>query len=355
MSAVEIRSYEGDGGDLAALVQRAWKQNFQGQKWFPLWDQKYFAWRVLDPRLGSRDLCVAAYEGDSLIGCIMAEAAEFQWGDQRVRGSYSSWLSVDQESQSRGVALRLVDELRLRHQQQGLRFSIGCTRIDHQSPARKFWDSLARRRPDEFRFWGPIRLWAHVLNPVRVAAAGLTTWERWGPQLLRLIPRWPTRAKRPSGIRPFRADDTAECLRLLEIQNRTTDFQMRWNSDRLEHQLDHGQFPRTFVSHDGTSLHGFLNYYALTWSGEQDLRVAMIDLLAGDQWWPQRSLLKAAEAQMRDDGVDLVLMMASAAAPASVLLSRGFVPIDAEVELFSLFVDPQLNCPPPKSFHILFT
>lgn len=356
MSSAEIRTYEGDGHDLAALVQRAWKQSFQGQKWFPLWDQDYFSWRVLDPHFRSRELCLGAYEGASLVGCIMAEATEFQWGDQQLHGSYSSWLSVDQESKSRGVALRLVDELRVRHRQLGLRLSVGCTRTDPQSPTRKFWDSLARRRPEEFRFWGPIRLWARVLNPARVAAAGLTTWERWAPQLLRLIPRWAGPSRLPRSIRPFRREDTAVCLRMLERQCEPANLRMIWNVQRLSHQFANGNYPRTLISQSETTPQGFLNYYCLTWSGKRDIRVGMIDLFAGENgWWPQRSLLKAAEGQMRDEKIDLILMMSSQASPARVLLSRGFVPIDAEVERFGLFIDPQLSCPPPRSFHILFT
>lgn len=356
MTSVEIRTYDDDGHDLAALVQRAWKQNFQGETWFPWWDQGYFQWRVLSPVYRNRELCLAAYEGARLVGCILAEAAEFATENGQLRGSYSSWLSVDSECRSRGVVLRLVDELRTRHRELGLRFSLGVTRADPKSPARKLWDTLDRRRPDEFCFWGRQRLWARVLNPAQMAQAGLTMWERWASQLLHCMPRWTTSGRPPKDVRPFQSDDTPWCLRMLQHQSSPAHLRMIWNPERLQHQLNGCGFPRTLVSLEESAPHGFLNYYLVTWCGRREIRVAMIDLFVGEaDWRKQRRLLKAAENQMCRDGVDLVLMLSSQASPGHVLLSGGYLPIDAGVELFGLFIDSPWNCPKPRSFHILMT
>jgi GNAT superfamily N-acetyltransferase len=356
MNVIDIRTYEGDGRDIAELEQRVWRKAFHGKAWYPVWDQPYFAWRVLEERLGSRNLCLGAYDGTKLVACVLAEAVDLQVGDQRVPGSYSSWLAVDPETRSRGLAMRLMEELHRRHRERALMISLGCTRSDPKSPPNKFWASLAQRAPQEFSFWGPIRFWTCVLNPSRVAAAGFSTFERYGPLALKVIP-WPwIGSRRPADVRPYQCADLADCLRLVDLQGRQADLRMIWNGPRLDWQLAGAGFPRTLVSVVQDRVQGFVNYYPVRWCGAAELRVAVIDLFAGEgSWLAHRRLLSAAQTQMRDEGIDLAVMMASQASPGGVLCSRGFVPIDAHAISFGLMIDPRLRVHRPRRLHILFT
>src|SRR5690606_34181761 len=63
MSGIELRTYDGDGSDLATLTNRAWRATVAGKAMFPLWSREYFQWRLLDERGGGRDFLVAAYRG----------------------------------------------------------------------------------------------------------------------------------------------------------------------------------------------------------------------------------------------------------------------------------------------------
>jgi hypothetical protein len=234
--------------------------------------------------------------------------------------------------------------------------SIGCTRADPTSPARKLWDTLARRTPGDYQFWNKIRFWACVLNPAAIAAAGFTFFERWGPLALRILP-WPRFQQHPDPqVRRYQPSDLPDCLQMIEVQASSADCRMLWTATRLEAQLGGSGFSRTLILTDGDSSVAFLNYYVIRWSGAREIRVGIIDLFAGrGSWLLQRRLLKSAQRQMREEGLELALMMNSIASPSSVLLSRGFVPIDGEADQFGLLIDPRLQLPPLKRFHILLT
>ena len=188
MSTIEIRNYEGDGADLADLIGRTWKTAFTGKMRFPLWDRAFLNRRLLDERGGGREFLVSAYRGTKIVGCLLAEPMDLRIRGQAVRGTLSSWLSVDPEVRVPNIAIRMVEGLRKRHQEHGVAISIGCTSSDPNAPTRRFWNSLARRKPDDFRFFGPIRFWSRVLDSSAVATSGLNAFERIGPRFARLIP-----------------------------------------------------------------------------------------------------------------------------------------------------------------------
>jgi hypothetical protein len=355
MSTVEIRNYDGDGSDLAELIDRTWRTNFTGKMWFPLWDRDYFCWRLLDERGGGRDFLVAAYRGSKIIGCLLAEPLDLAVRGRTVKGTLSSWLSVDPEVRIPNLAIRLVEGLRKRHQEHGMAISIGCTSADPNAPTRRFWDSLAQRRPDDIRFFGPIRFWTRVFDSRAVAAAGLNTFERIGPRFAGLIPAPSIHRRNAPEIRPYRTADLSRCFDWVRAQAEAADLQIRWSLPRLDLQLGHS-YARTLVLEGAGEAGGFLNYYAIDWSGARAVRVAMIDLFAGTMGLrSQMALLKAAERQMIGEGIQMALTMVSSAAPPRPLLASGFFPVPTNVDLFSIFPEPALRLEPPLRYHLLFT
>jgi hypothetical protein len=354
VSAVEIRNYEGDGVDVANLVHRTWTSVFGGKMWFPFWNHPYFSWRLLDERGGGRDFLVSAYKGTQLVGCLFAEPMTFRIKGRTVRGTMSSWLSVDPDIRVPNLALRLVEGLRRRHEEHGMGVSIGCTSRDAKAPNRRFWDTLVQRKPEEFCFWGEIRFWTRVFDGPAVAAAGLTAFERFAPRLAALIPAPSTKRPQASGIRPFRQSDLSRCLDWLQLQSRTADVHMVWSVPRLDLQLNH-DYTRTLVLERGDEG-GFINYYMIDWSGARPVRVGMIDLFAGSlSLFSQVSLLRAAERRMKAEGIQLAVMMASCAAPAKPLLTAGFVPVPSHVDMFSYLALPGLGMTSGLKYHLLFT
>lgn len=355
MSTVEIRNYDGDGSDLADLIGRTWKTNFTGKMWFPLWDHAYLSWRLLDERGGGREFLVSAYRGSKIVGCLLAEPLNFRVRGRTVRGTMSSWLSVDPEVRIPSLALRLVEGLRKRHQEHGMAISIGCASSDPNAPTRRFWDSLAQRKPEDFRFLGPIRFWTRVFDSRSVAAAGLNAFERIGPRFAGLIPSPSIRRPNAPGVRPYQPPDLSRCLDWVHAQSEAADLRILWSLSRLDLQLRHS-YARTLVLDPGSEDGGFLNYYSIDWSGARVIRVAMIDLFAGTmRLSSQLALLKAAERKMMAEGIQLSFMMVSIAAPARPLLAAGFLPVPVNVDLFSMFPEPGLGLALPLRYHLLFT
>jgi hypothetical protein len=356
MSRVEIRTYEGSGEDLADLVCRTWYLNYAGRMWFPVWDFPYFKWRLLDDRIESRDFFVCAYEGTKLVGCLMAEPLDFEIRGQRLKGTLSSWLSVDPAVAGPVIALRLVEGLRKRHLEHHMALSIGCTGSNSTLPTRRFWDSLERRNPADFHNLGPMRFWTRVFDFQSVAAAGLSWFERVGPKIGAYLP-WDWIATRnASGIRSYQRADLPRCQAWLQAQADGADIKIVWSAQRLNLQLGHPTYPRTLMTEDASGKGAFLNYYPIGISGKSTIRTAIIDLIAGDISFEKKlALIHAAIRQMKSEGIQMALMMRSMAAPAWPLLAAGFIPVPAHQKLFSYFMSPQIQRKPSTRLHIIFS
>jgi hypothetical protein len=233
--------------------------------------------------------------------------------------------------------------------------SIGCTSSDPKAPNRAFWDRLAQRKPADFHFFGPISFWRRVLDSKGVAAAGLTTFERLAARCAALLPKPSIHSADATGIRPFEPRDLPNCLDWVKEQASSAEIHMRWSAPRLDVQLNHA-YARTLVLDRGSAGGGFLNYYVIDWSGAAVVKVAVIDLFAGNMGFAsQFALLKAAERQMIREGVQLAVGMASKAIPGPPLLASGFAPLPAGLDLFSFFPDPTLRFDPALRYHLLFT
>lgn len=349
--SVEIRTYEGDFSDIADLVARTWDANFTGKTWFPLWDRDYFSWRLHDERNGPRDLQLAAYQGGKLVATILGECLDFDVEGERVKGSYSSFLSVDPTLKVPGVAIRLLETFRKRSTEQGRVLSLGVTSADTTLANRRFWDSLAKRRAADIQYLWPIRMWTRVLDGKAMAAGGMTSFERIGGRLAEFLPQL---GGGSAEVRPYRPSDLARCLSWVQAQGDGVEVRHVWTEKRLEVQLGHA-FPRTLVVEDGKGRGAFLNYYRVKHSARELLPVGMIDLFAGDtDLSHQLALLKAATEQMRSEGLALAAMMATAAAPAQALMTAAFVPLSVGADFLAVFPTRALPSDSGK-YHVLFT
>jgi GNAT superfamily N-acetyltransferase len=350
---IEIRSYDGDGSDLAEFVRNTWIRNLGGRSWFPLWDVRFFRWRLLDPRVESKDLLVCAYDGTALVGCVLAEALDFEVLGRRIRGTLCSFLTVAPEARRDGLAMRLMETLRARQRERGMRVSFGLTVSGDRSPARRFWQALGARYPGEVQFLGPIWMWTRVFDPPAVAAAGLDAFERFAPLL---APRWPWGRIGPdAAVRRFTDGDLPRCLEWVEAQSRASGVRIVWSQPRLQMQLGHGTYPKTLVFDDGDTG-GFINYHVIDWSGARPITMAVIDLLAGSLDRARMGrLLRAAIRAMRAEAVQMAMMRTFGGVPSAVLLSAGFVPVPSGTEALCLFADATLQLPARTRLHLLFT
>ena len=347
MSSIEIRTYEGDGSDLQELTNRSWRATVGGKALFPLWSQAYFQWRLLDPRGGGRDFLVGAYRGAKLIGCILGEPLSFVVGGRNVRGTLSSWLTVDPEDPSPRSALMMMSAFRSRHREHGMSFSMGF----NDAISRRFWETLAKRPPHDVHVLDDVWMWTRIFDGRVVAEAGLTPGDRLVPVVAKLIPGLRPRPSSP--VRGYLPGDLPRCHEWLAEQGKGADVRIDWSDARLDLQLNHPH-ARTIVLEDGGRA-GFINYYGIQLFGARPVNVGMIDLFAGTlSFWQQLALLETACRRMKEEGLHMTAMMKSQASPQAVLSLAGFMPYPANVNLFWFFVDPELRIEKPARYHVLF-
>jgi ribosomal protein S18 acetylase RimI-like enzyme len=351
--ALQIDAYQGDGIDLAELITGTWNKVYGGRAWFPVWDQDFVAWRMMDPRVLDREMMVCAYDDGRLIGCLLAEPTELRVGTRRVQGSLASYLSVDPETRHRGLGVRLLDQQRRLHEQRGLQLSLGVSNSLEGAQSKKFWDGVARRWPKEFALLGGLTMWCHVVDAGAIAAAGLSWFERWGPRAQALVPGGLSVSA--AKTRPFRASDLDPCLAWTLRQGEVADCQMIWSRQRLSLQLDH-PYARTWVAERDGRPSGFVNGYLITWSGGQPVRVGFIELCAAEGGaLAQASLLSRARRAMADEGAQMVVVMNAGAQPRAAMLAAGFMPMNPHVQKMALLGELAGTLSAPTRLHCAFT
>jgi hypothetical protein len=314
-----------------------------------LWDAAYFRWQL---PAEDRQLAVAAYDGDKLVGCFFSLPHALHMGGEVVPMTLSSWCTVDPAYRSGRLALALVEALRRRHEETGQAFSIGFVSGDKTSIAHRFWSLYARLAPQTFSFIGHFGFWAKILDPPRLARAAVGRDERALVRLLgplsKITPwRW------PGGLRPCDAGDLDACLALLECASADLDWSLAWSREQLARQLI-GAVPRTLVLDHGGKVQGLANFHRLGLKGREIVHGAMLDLWAthGLSASERIRFLGAVCGGLRDQGVQFVQCLRSPMFPADVLLANGFIPLPARDCVVAFF--PRQALPTlPKTWALL--
>jgi hypothetical protein len=353
MAGIEIRNYEGDGSDLVSLIRRNWQQTYGGRMWFPDWDIHYLRWRYLDSP--SKNMLVCAYDRQKLVGCLLAVPAAFRFQGRVVSGSLSSCLSVDNTVQSPTIGIRLVSSFKKLQKERELSFSCGCTSSEVDFPNRMFWDSLSRRAPRDYCFFGKIHFWIRVLNGCNVATASLNSFERIGAVFASHLPALPL-SDNTSALRDVTQHEKMELLRLRANQVVDLDLAIEWDLAWLERELIGGSYAKCQVieSISGSKEKAFVVYYHINFIAKESVKVTFIDLVVGNASM-QRALLNKLVQRSREDGVDMVMLMKSHTSKFSALLSSGFLPLNIHQELLILFPDESLDFRQIRRLDTVFT
>ncbi|MFO1093535.1 MAG: GNAT family N-acetyltransferase [Planctomycetaceae bacterium] len=350
---LEVRTYEGDADELSRFVGSVWKATYAGKMPLPIWDSAYFDWQLLWRPPAQRPACVAAYDGDRLVGTLLGEEFRFRWLDREHLATQGSWLSVDPEYRRAGTAGLMLKELKRRHVERGADFQIGYGYEGSRlSLGPKFWGKYPKDTvvPKKLGFW------ARVLNYTAVADWELNRLEGIGARTLGWWQRGAARWTPDPNVRQYRANDLPACLELAHGLLDHVQAGIIWDRERLAHQLDYKGFPRTLVYETDGHVAGFVNYHVLDYLGRTTIRVAMIDLLAvHDLPKPAAAaLVKTALRQMHDDNVALCLILKTPCFPAGVLLRTGFIPRFADQAILLTKMRPEFEVAGARRFHVLW-
>jgi hypothetical protein len=348
--ALEIGSYSGDAAELGQFIVTCWRGVLSGKAWFPLWDQDFIAWKVMDPRILNRDLVIEARQDGRLIGCLVAVPMQFRMGDQDIPGSIASFLSVDPSYRRPGLGFRMADEARRRHKVLGLQLSLGVHDARPGAVAAKFWAGIGARNPAEFQMLRRITIWTHVFDGRAVARASLSKWQALESRLGGYLPLgWNGRAGAGKPADPGELDTDLATLR---AGLRPEGLSVVHSRETLDHAMHHPYC----MSFRHPAADAIVAGYMIDWCGRADLRVGFIDLVAGTA--PSKDmaalLIHAAHA-MRARGAQMAVMMDQGAGPRSAFWRAGFVPVDSEVDAFAWMKDSSLELPQDLRLSVPFT
>jgi GNAT superfamily N-acetyltransferase len=350
---LEVRTYEGNADELSRFVGSVWRATYAGKMPLPLWDAAYFDWQLLWRPANQRPACIAAYDGNRLVGTLLGEEFRFRWFDREHLATQGSWLSVDPEYRRAGVGGLMLKELKRRHVERGADFQIGYGYEGSRlSLGPKFWKTY----PKETVVPNKLGFWARVLNYKAVADWELNRLEGIGARTLGWWQRGAARWSPDPHVRAYRSADLPACLELAHGMLDKVQAGIIWERERLAHQLDYRGFPRTLVYESDGHVDAFLNYHVLDYLGRSTIRVAMIDLFAvGELPAPAaRELMRTALRQMHDDHIQLCLMLRTPCFPSGVLLRTGFIPRFADQAILLTKMRPEFDVGGARRFHVLW-
>lgn len=326
---IEIRTFDGEPGELAKFTVGVWRQTYEGRMLLILWSEDYFRREFFPEDDRCRDYLIAAYDGTRLVGSHPSKPLVVRLHGQEIPATWGSFISVDPEYRRGGVALRLQQEWARRHREHGALVNFGYQYV--RSPLAmgpKFWLRQPRRIP----IIRKLGMWVRPFDHACVARFELHRLESWGTRLLWLVQKGPRPPRHQDGIRPYRPEDLDACQKLIAQAGESAELAYLWEPSILARQLGFPNLSDTVVLEREGVVAGLVNYTLLEVLGKCQMTVALIDLLAfGSLGASQRRrLLAAALSRMQADGAKAAMMLRGSSYGWRTLLAAGFLPTPVE-------------------------
>ncbi|NTX09924.1 GNAT family N-acetyltransferase [Myxococcus sp. CA056] len=339
---VEVRTYEGDAVDASQFVNRVWGKYYGAQGPLTDFQPRMLDWFLFGNRLATREYRLAAYSGGKLAGVLFAEPIRLRLGTRTVEGTYGSWLSVDPAFRGTGVGQKLTETMSSRQRERGALLMLGC--MEDGSVAERFW-----RKTPGLRAFDTLGMWLHVFDAAAVARWSKTAAER---ALFTLARPW-LRGSAPSvdtmeGIRPYRLEDLPACMALVERMMESVSLGYAYTPERLAHQLQYRDVPRTLVLERDGAVRGLVNFYTLQMNARGPLTIALVDLLAFHESVPraeQKRLLRVAMRDMVEQGASCVVMLRGPCVSSRLMLGAGWLPWAGGTRVICALPSPEVEWP----------
>ena len=353
---IEVRPYRGPTAPLVELIGRAWGERYEPRDLMPAVDAPGLEWQCPAPPPEGDSLHLAAWHGERLVGCFLAEIIDIKLNSINARASQGSWFSVLSGEGGSAAAFKLIGAMERRHRELGLAFFLGYVNCSPTSPARRFWGAYARLSPSRYREWGPLDLWMRFLDHDAALQAVDHPLERLGLGLLGRIQGAPEAL--PPCVRPYEPRDRDALLALLEQDSSGADLAPRWSPEALDAQLTdprHDPPQAVALVYDEGGVKGLASTFRWALRGRQHMPLTVLDLLvtAPGQEQARRALLRGAAALARRQGSAALARPALSRADAASLAGAGFVPVPQAAALMTLFADPAL-APPARPCQLRF-
>ncbi|NVJ02085.1 GNAT family N-acetyltransferase [Myxococcus sp. AM009] len=338
---VEVRTFEGDAKEASRFINSVWQRTYGAKMGLTVWDERFFDWLLFSNPLADRDYLLGAYSKGKLVGAFLAEPAKIQLGQRQVDGTYGSWVSVAPENRGQGIGIKLSDTMRARHRERGAAITLGC--VANGTLGQGFWG-----RRSHTRYLNGLGMWLHVFNTEKAVRWSLSVAERAFLTFTRPLHHRGFLAARTDGIRAYQPRDLSQCMALVQKMMRPVNLGYAYTSERLAHQLQFRDVPRTFVLERGGVIQGLVNYYTLQMTARGLLTTGLVDLLAFQDGLPfseQRRLLWVAMQDMVTQDVDCAAMLRSPCTPAHLMLRSRWLPFPGGSRVTCLLTTPDVELP----------
>lgn len=349
---IEIRTFDGEPGELARFTVDVWRRTYEGRMPVPLWSEDLFR-RELFADDACRDYLLVAYDGAKLVGSHPSKPITIRLHGQELPATWGSFISVDPDYRRRGVALRLQQQWYSRHCQHGAVVNLGFQYIaSPHAIGPKFWLQQPGRNPIIRR----VGMWVRPLDHAAVAAFAMHRLEAWGTRILSLAQGKPRPPRTLDGIRAYRTEDCHSCLALIDQAGRSADLAYLWTPETLDRQLRFPRLSDTVVLERQGNVAGLVNYSLLEILGRRALVVALLDLVAFGTLLPaqRRRLLAAALGRMADQGAMAAMMLRGSAYGWRELAAAGFLPMPSDHYYIGVRFQQDLRIDRVRRLQVLF-
>ncbi|ATB48266.1 GNAT family N-acetyltransferase [Corallococcus macrosporus] len=338
---VEVRSFEGDAKEASQFLNGIWQRTYGAKMALTVWDERFFDWLLFSNPLVDRDYMLGAYSKGKLVGAFFAEPAKIQLGQRQVDGTYGSWATVAPEHRRQGIGVKLSDAMLSRHRERGAALTLAC--VADGTLGQAFWGQRSHAR-----HLNGLGLWLHVFDRQKVVRWSLSATERAFLTLTRPFQRHRFQEASTEGIRAYEPRDLPQCMALVQQMMRPVNLGYAYTTERLAHQLQYRQTPRTFVLEREGVIQGLVNSYMLQMTARGLLSVGLVDMLAFQAALPlseQRRLLWVAMQDMVAQGAECAAMLRSPCTPPSLMLRSGWLPFPGGSRVTCLLTTPDVELP----------
>ncbi len=339
-----------DPDAIARFIGEVYDSRPHGKSFVPRWSGPFFKHLIFDHPDFTPDHALGAYQGERLVGLIMAQPYVVFMGSKKIKGLFGSWLAITPEGGGTFTAIKLINELKERNKTRGAKFMVGIAYRSGAGVGLDFWESFMRAFPKDISKGRDLTYWARVLDGKAFAGALKDPLLKVAAHASRIYPVF--EPKIDPHIREFQPKDLERCQELLK----NVKAQMRTAATYWELQSAPGlsKGPQTLVLDRGKGPEALSMFHNLPMSDAGPLVVGMIDHLVtpcGAQ--DQAGMLAATMWKLKKSGACLALMPRKPDLSRWPMLRAGFAPYADEFKIFLMPYDDELTAEMPTSFDLL--
>jgi predicted N-acetyltransferase YhbS len=259
---LEVRTFDGELGDLHSLIQASWLQDYRDHFKQPVIDYSsvpYLEWNLNRPK-SSHELRIAAYLDDQLVGFTAGIPFTLKLQDKTIQSVLGSFLTTHVNYKGRGIAKALLKEFVNRMQE--MQFELLYTVTDEGHAPENIFNTLAAKMAVPYRTFYRFTYLSKPLNKQKITElSDLPSYQRIA------LPFITKRTTRPKNHKyTLEAETPVEAV--VEMLNQSPSPQslsVSWVEDDLSYDLNSG-FSKVFFLNASSKM-GLVLYYHMNLIG----------------------------------------------------------------------------------------